>query len=488
MDIINTIYDNLNKTILFALLFFASFLSGFVILRFGIIPGILVSLAPLLVAGLIILLNKPFWAFIILFVMNYYISGLSRYIPGISPGIVMDILLFMTIAVLILQSFKKTSQYNFSRVANPVTVLSLIWFIYCALQIFNPISSSSLAWIMNVRGIGVYFLLISVVTSLFLKKYKHLNTIMIIWAILALTAVTKAVLQKTVGFDFAESRWLAEGARSTHILYTGIRYFSFFTDAGNFGSGMGFTSVVFLISGFNIKKISRKILYIITGLACLYAMVISGTRGSLVIPFIGLLYYSFISKNFKAIVSSLILIVFIIGFLKFTFIGHSYQYIRRMRSVFNEQDASFRGRIDNQRIVKELMRDKPFGVGIGMMRSKATAYRPHPVLSTIPHDSWYILIWAELGIVGLVLYLFILFYILMHGSYLVLFKLKNRELRGVVSSILCGLFGLYAAAYSLEIFGQFPNAYIIFICMTVVFLSPIYDKELNNREGDLQKI
>ncbi|PKO96947.1 MAG: hypothetical protein CVU12_02450 [Bacteroidetes bacterium HGW-Bacteroidetes-7] len=487
MDIINTIHDNLNKTILFALLFCASFLSGFVILRVGIIPGLLVSMAPLLVAGLIFLLNKPLWAFIILFVMNYYVSGLSRYIQGVSPGIVMDILLIMTIAVLIFQSFRKSSEYSLSRVANPVTFLSLIWFIYCALQIFNPISSSSLAWIMNVRGIGVYFLLISIVTSLFLRKYKHLNTIMIIWAILALTAVTKAVLQKTVGFDFAENRWLAEGARSTHILYSGIRYFSFFTDAGNFGSGMGFTSVVFLIFGFNIKMSSRKILYIITGLACLYGMIISGTRGSLVIPFIGILYYAFISKNFKAIVSSIILVVFLIGFLKFTYIGHSNQYIRRMRSIFNEQDASFRGRIDNQKLVKELMRDKPFGVGIGMMRSKAIAYRPHPVLSAIPHDSWYILIWAELGIVGLVLYLFILFYILMHGSYLVLFKLKNRELRGVVSSILCGLFGLYAAAYSLEIFGQFPNAYIIFICMTVVFLSPIYDKELNDRAGDLQK-
>ncbi|HCV16366.1 MAG TPA: hypothetical protein DF637_08540, partial [Rikenellaceae bacterium] len=89
MDIINTIYDNLNKTILFALLLLASFLSGFVILRFGIIPGILVSLAPLLVAGLIILLNKPFWAFIILFIMNFYISGISRYIPGIYSGVVM---------------------------------------------------------------------------------------------------------------------------------------------------------------------------------------------------------------------------------------------------------------------------------------------------------------------------------------------------------------------------------------------------------------
>lgn len=66
-----------------------------------------------------------------------------------------------------------------------------------------------------------------------------------VWAILTLTAVIKAIWQKYVGFDSAEKYWLyVLGGSTTHIIYSGIRYFSFFSDAANFGAGMGFSMVV----------------------------------------------------------------------------------------------------------------------------------------------------------------------------------------------------------------------------------------------------
>jgi O-antigen ligase len=133
---------------------------------------------------------------------------------------------------------------------------------------------------------------------------------------------------------------------------------------------------------------------------------------------------------------------------------------------------------------------KPLGVGIGMKRGNAIYYTPHPVLSKIPHDSWYVLLWVETGLVGMVLYILMLLYIIGSGVYLILLRLKDPELRGIITAFVCALFGVSLAAYSLEIFGQFPNSILIYIVMTFIFLSPVYDKELedNRIAGDSIKV
>jgi hypothetical protein len=60
----------------------------------------------------------------------------------------------------------------------------------------------------------------------------------------------------------------------------------------------------------------------------------------------------------------------------------------------------------------------------------------------------------------------------------VLFRLKNKELRGIIAAFTCGIAGLYVASYTLELMGQFPNGIIMYTLMTFIFLSPLYDKEL----------
>jgi len=481
---IKYIYDNFNKVILFLLLLFLIFIIPQIVLKTGPLVGVVVSLFPVAFLFILLLIDKPYFSFIFLFSLNYFISGISRYITSIPPGITMDLVISLVIIIIIFQFFKKKNDLSASHLFNALTLLTFIWFLYSVLQIFNPNSLSPIAWLTNVRGLGVYFLLITAIASTFLRDYKRVKNLLIIWAIFSLLAVSKALMQRYIGFDFAESRWLALGGANTHILQSGIRYFSFFTDAASFGSGMGFSFVVFVVSSFHFKKLRLKIFFFLVAIICLYGMFMSGTRASIVIPFAGLSVFALLSKNLKAIVLTITVILFSFGFLKYTYIGQSNQYIRRMRSVFNSDDASFVVRVENQKLIRTYVKGKPFGIGIGMMRGGAKTYRPHPILSKIAHDSWYVLIWVEMGIVGLVLNLFIFLYIIVHGSYLVLFKLKNRELSGIVKGIIGGLTGLYIAAYTLEIFGQFPNAFIIFICMTIIFLSPVLDQQLEETEID----
>lgn len=486
MDLQRSIFDNLNKAFIFALLIFLTGVLLRVILNLGYTWGLALSLIPFAIITILYLAEKPYHSFLLLFTVNYFVSGATRYI-SFPPGITMDIVIILTIFIVFLQFFKGERSVKLSDAFNNLTLVAFIWLLYCTFQILNPESSSPLAWLGNVRGIGIYFFIVTALASIFLRKYKNLKTILNLWAIFCLIAVFKAFMQKTFGFDFGESRWLEEGGKNTHIIHSGIRYFSIFTDAGNFGSGIAFSMVVFVISAFQYNEYRKRVFFLIVAAACFYGMIISGTRGSLIIPLSGLALYTALSKNIRAIIPTFAVLIFAVWFLNFTYIGQGNIYIRRMRSVFNPDDASLGARLENQRLLRTQMIGKPLGVGIGMKRGNAVLYTPHPVLSKIPHDSWYVLIWVELGIVGLIAYVLMILYILIHGSYLVLFRIKNKELRGLVSALLCGLFGVSLAAYSLEIFGQMPNSILIYISMTLIFLSPIYDKEIEQSAYSLEE-
>jgi len=390
----------------------------------------------------------------------------------------MDFLFVLLIIILILQLFRNHKTVDVTDAANPLVFVSFLWLLFCVFQILNPGLSSIYAWLVNVRGIGIYFFLVVFLASLYFKRFKQMKQILNIWSVLCLIAVFKAFLQSNLGFDPFEQIWLAEGGANTHIIHTGIRYFSIFTDAGNFGSGIALSGVVFSILAFATTSKNFRYYYIFVAIACYYGMIISGTRGSLIIPFAGFFLYAILSKHARTIIAVVIFVIVGLWFLNFTYIGHGNVYVRRMRSAFNPDDASLGVRLENQRILRTYMAGKPLGVGIGMKRGSAVLYAPHPVLSKIPHDSWYVLLWVEVGLVGMILYILILLYVLFHGSYLVMFKLRNKELRGYVAALVCALFGVSAAAYSLEIFGQFPNSIIIYLCMTLIFLSPRFDKEL----------
>ena len=150
-----------------------------------------------------------------------------------------------------------------------------------------------------------------------------------------------------------------------------------------------------------------------------------------------------------------------------------------MRSAFNSNDPSLILRLENQQKLRTYMLDKPFGVGIGMSLARDIVdYKPDPFVSKIPSDSWYVRVWLEMGIVGLIIHIFNLFFIVSYGAYLVYFKIMNTELKGLITAFVCGLSGVYLAAYSLEIIGQFPTSFIMFICMTLIFRSKVLDNRL----------
>lgn len=460
-----------------ALLLGGVYLISYMFRYYGLAAGAAVSVIPLGACMLWYSLRNPAVAMFGMFVVNYYIMTLTRYAWDKPFGVILDALLAFNLLILLLQAVMKNVEWRRARTG--LTLVSTIWMIYCVLQIVNPESISVAGWFSSVRSLAIYFFLTVVLTQITLAKYKYLRYMLAIWSVLTLTAVLKACIQKFIGFNDAENYWLfVLGGRTTHIIHSGVRYFSFYSDAANFSAGMGLSMVVFSIAALYYRNKWMKLYLLGVAAAACYGMLISGTRSALAVPFVGYAVFVLLSRNFKMIVTGCLVIVAAFVFLRFTTWGNGNAIVRRMRTAFNTEDASFQVRLQNQARLRTLMRDKPFGAGLGHGGGKAKSFAPDAPLSQIPTDSWYVMIWVETGIVGILLHLGVLLYILFWGGYQVVFRLRNPQLRGFTAALVSGISGVVVMAYGNEVLGQMPTGLIIYMSMAFVFLSPRFDREL----------
>jgi len=431
----------------------------------GSIIGIcIVMVIPAALYYLIQTIRMPIIAFYGLFILNYFVIGIMRYTHTTGLSVFIDIGLisvcFAAFAHSILaKGLPWRNAYNF------VTMGTLVWTTYCCFELLNPTAISE-AWISS-RSLIYSGVIVSFIASILISQYKYVKQLLFLLSILVLLAVLKALIQKYIGFDSAERQWLREGGSRTHIIATGIRYFSFFTDAGNFGSNMGFAGVVFGISSIYISEKRKRIYYAIVAALAIYGMFLSGTRGAMAVPLGGLLLFCLMSKNSKLMVITAFTGIFIYVFFAQTNIGQSNAMIRRMRTTFRPtEDASFNVRIENQKKLAIYLKDRPFGEGLGLGGVEALRFSERTT-TLIPHDSTYVKIWMETGIVGLVLYLSLLVISLLWACYIVMFRVKHNRLRGLLTSMLCGVFGLMISAYGNAFFNQFPTQIIVFTCLTI---------------------
>ena len=110
-----------------------------------------------------------------------------------------------------------------------------------------------------------------------------------------------------------------------------------------------------------------------------------------------------------------------------------------------------------------------------LIRSTIKKYLPNAFLSQVATDSWYVLVWVEQGIVGLLLHLFILFYTLGKASYKVMFKIRDPLLKLKISALIAGMAGVMVASYGNAVLGGMPTGILIYISMAIMLNSEILD-------------
>ena len=437
---------------------------------------ILITLIPLFCVGGILLLRYPWLILFVIFTTNYFILGITRYIPIEGISVIMEILYMIALVLIFIQA-ALFQNIEWRRAFNILSIALCIWMGYCILEIINPTSSLE-GWILS-RGLIFNGLIIVIITSLLCTRYSILKAIIFCLSIFTLFAVIKTLMQKFIGFDSFETKWLNAGGATTHIIWSGIRYFSFFTDASNMGANMGAAIMFFGIASLYMRSALCKIYYSCIAILALYALFLSGTRGAMIVPLAGLALYTLISKQTKMVIGGASMLLFIYIFFAFTTIGQSNSSIRRIRTAFNPtKDASYIVRKENQKKLATYLKYKPFGEGLGLSGDGLGVKISTRFTTSIPTDSWYVKIWVETGIVGLILYLSMIFLTIGWGGWIIATQIKDLELKGLLSGLLCGIFGMFINAYANSFWGQFPTMIIAFMGLTFVLNGPYFDKEI----------
>lgn len=437
----------------------------------GIIGAVICAIA---------VLPRPRIFLVLLYIINYYIYAIQRYyVHGLKVGVAMLALIIFGFVLTILYNW--TNKLSFKNLNNIMIYGYLALLAEYFVHLFRY-SGVLKAWIIWTLVIVFLPLASAFFIHVFFAKEKYLRYMLIIWGILSVTGAIKGWYQRSHGFDPTELTWLWGGAYKTHFLRTGVRYFSFFTDAANYGTSMAMTAVAYGICFLYEKKILIKLFYLGVFLAGMYGLLISGTRSAFAVPGAAALVFIISSKNSKLIIASVLLLIGSYSFLKYTDIGESNRFVSRTRTIVHyDEDASFQVRMINQRAVKKVMRDYPFGVGVGMSASRCLEYGFHFPTAPYATDSWFVMVWQDTGIVGLCYYLIIIVVVLIGGMYITIFKIKDPVIKGYMMAMLCTFAGAMAGGYSNEVL-SYPNGILCYSCLAFVYIGTIIDKEVLERK------
>lgn len=452
-----------------------------VILSFIIAKGGLITVAAFigLLPALIYLnrlFNKPSLGVSTLLFFSFVAIGLTRYVIGVPFGLGIDGLLVMTYIALFFRNFYTTMDLD--QANRDITYLLFLWFAYGILELVNPQALSKTAWFYAMRGMSMYPILMVPLVLILFRRLKFLYFFLFVWGIFTILGTLKGLQQLYIGLDFAEQFWIDTVGGITHILNGKLRVFSFFSDAGQFGAAQGAAGIVGILVATSIKGKKNRIFFLIVSIAGFWGMLISGTRGAIIVPMIGGGVYLILRKNLRILVIGGIIMVFTYVFFAYTYIGDSNYQIARMRTAFRpEKDMSYQVRLENRAILKTYLADKPFGGGIGSAGNWGQRFSPQGFLANVATDSWYVQIWAEQGIIGLFLHLFILSYILLKGFYLIMFRIKNPELAGIMGALIAGYAGIMGASYGNGVLGQMPTGALVYLSWGFIFMSQQLDRE-----------
>ena len=446
--------------------------SALVTSKMGLVGGLGLLVLPFVFIYFYMLFWKPIIGLYTALVFGFVLLGIGRYARGVQVGLAMDGILVLTYLALVFNRFN--DRVNWTPAKKDITLLSVIWFGYTIFEVVNPEARSIAAWFSG-RGIGLYMMLIVPLTLLFIDTNRKLNIIFVLWGIFSLLATLKGIMQVNFGVDAWESQWLNDGNAKTHILFGRLRAFSFLSDAGQFGANQAYSAVVATIVSLAQKGWKSRLFFLTVAFFGLYGMIISGTRGAISIPLAGFATFFFLRKKKGVMIAGFFALLLVFVFFKYTSIGQGNAQIRRMRTAFDPNDASLQVRLANQKKLKTYLASRPFGGGVGHGGVKAQRYLPNAYLSQVATDSGYVLVWVELGMVGLVLNLIILFYVVIKSSYRIMFRIRDPMLKLKMAALTSGMVGIMVANYGNAVLAQMPTSMLIYTSMALMLNSETFD-------------
>ncbi|MCH2045990.1 MAG: hypothetical protein MK212_17880, partial [Saprospiraceae bacterium] len=116
-------------------------------------------------------------------VYSFTWSLIARYVSaytglGIQFGLGIDGLLALSLVAML---FGGGANAPYGNMRNALMLLTLLWFFFILLQLFNPHASSRLAWVFTVRGYALYILVTIMLCNMLLNRREDLDLFLIIF-------------------------------------------------------------------------------------------------------------------------------------------------------------------------------------------------------------------------------------------------------------------------------------------------------------------
>lgn len=473
------IIDNKQKVLFFLIALSLSVLVGGSTYQYGFLGPMLVFAMAGAGAFLVSSFINPRIAFVVYFAYCFVLGFVVKTFQDIPVGLAMDGVLLLTWGSILVNMNK----FNWKSLKNEHVLLSLLWFAISMLQLLNPYGGSFTGWFNELRFTALSWLLIAPLVFLLFNRITDLNRFIGFVLLFSCLATLYGVKQLYVGLTNGERQWLDAGNHVTHILGGKLRVFSIYSDAGQFGASQAIMAVMAMVLAMGPFSLTKKLIFGVIALIMLYGMGISGTRGALFALVAGLGYALFLSKNFKVLLIGGAFALGGLGVLKYTKIGDEIFQVRRLRSALDPKDASFNVRIENQKKLAYLLKDVPFGAGLGMSGMNGTTYNADKPIANIQPDSYWVKVWVMYGVVGLLIWFGINCYIIGKCSGIV-WKLQDPKLKTKMIALTSGTVGCFICSYGNEVMNAIPSSVIMFMSWSFIFISPWLDKQAQSLQAD----
>lgn len=432
---------------------------GWLIGTMGVQGAMLTVALPLVIAAVMAILLEPRIGLYIYFNLSFLI-GATRFLQSDIPvGTGLDGLLVLTLVSTLLNG----QRMNWKRLHNPAFYALLLWLVYSILEYWNPNAPYPPAWFYHARSFSLSWTILAIIVSVNPITKGNVWLMICTWLVWSVLAAFWAFKQQYIGLEPAEVAWLASGAEKQHVLWGQLRSFSFYSDAGQFGSEMAGATLVGIIMMSRTKSWFWKGIYLILIFIYFWGFAVSATRSALFVIIGGYGAYLGLQRKIIPMLQAAAVAIPIVALLLFTNIGNGYYQIYRIRTALNPtKDESFLVRLENQQRLRERLKDLPFGVGIGSSSGAGVRFSPNHWAAQIPPDSWYVQLWIETGPIGLGIYLFMLAVMILSGLYR-LWQLKDPWAFTMMIALLAEFIGICVVSYSNPILGQFPTSTMLYM-------------------------
>ncbi len=435
---------------LFSIRLFVYFLiaiaAGLIAFCIGYLPFPILVVIPIVIIAFFVVIatiSFPILGFYILLILSYFNNFFLKTVP-FPIGTTLDAMLLL---LLIISLVKLIRNRDFKIFNHTIALFLLVWIAYCLIQFLNPWANSRMAWLVGIRMMGIYHI-IPIVLALTIVNVKQVYHLVYFIIFLSVIASIYGLKQEYLGFSQMELNWLyADPTRfNLIVIWSRFRTFSVFSDPTTFGIVMAIGALMCIVFSLN-SRLHKWIKMVLIGLAVIMIlnMFYSGARTPFIILPFGIALLVIMRQKIKEIVILGFLLIAAIVWLSSSTTNNP--LLARMKTAFYPiQDPSFQVRLENQNYIQPYILSHPIGGGIGSTGIIGQRFSPHTQLGNFPPDSFYVQIAVETGIIGLLLYLILMWVIFRHGAsgY---FKTDNPRFKTLYLSFIIVIFMITIANY-----------------------------------------